>query len=169
MNTSTLPAVLNQLAAPARRLHGTDARWAAAAGIPKETLSRLKKSESCDFRTLAALARAAGLSLAALPARVEGTRMPDRFGRTEEDALLDFCASGNASPEDWAARGPSFFMGGLATLLAGARGFERRRYLELAESLHPGITVPEVFACWLQRTPVRAARFLPLLRKRAGR
>lgn len=30
--------------------------WARAAGLPKETLSRLKRAASCDLRTLAALA-----------------------------------------------------------------------------------------------------------------
>jgi hypothetical protein len=166
MNTLTPATVLNQLAGPARRLHRTDARWAAAAGVPKETLSRLKKSASCDFRTLAALARAAGMSLAALPAPLAGELIPERFGRAEEDVLLEFCARRDLRPESWLAQGPPFFMAGLATLLAGARGFERRRYLELGERLHPGITVPEVFGSWLERAPVRAARFLPQLRKR---
>lgn len=59
-------------------------------------------------------------------------------------------------------------MGGLAVLLASARGFERERYLRLAESLHPGISSPEVFGQWLHTTPLRAARFLPMARKRRG-
>jgi hypothetical protein len=169
MNTSTPAGVLSQLAGPARRLHRTDARWAAAAGVPRETLSRLKKSTSCDFRTLAALAGAAGMSLTALPTLAGGTLVPERFGRAEEEVLLEFCARRDLRPESWLAQGPSFFMAGLATLLAGARGFERHRYLELGERLHPGITVPEVFACWLERSPVRAARFLPQLRRRLAK
>lgn len=106
------------------------------------------------------------MRLAAVPARIDGAHLPRTFGRDEEAALLEFCAAKDLRTERWAAHGPAFFMGGLATLLAGVRGFDRRRYLELAESLHPGITVPEVFGVWLRRTPLRAARFLPQLRKK---
>ena len=160
-------AIVAQLAAPAHRRHGNDARWAMASGVPRETLCRLKKSTSCDLRTLAALASAAGMMLAAVPARIEGDgHWPKHFGRVDEAALLEFCATADLRRESWAARGPAFFMAGLATLLASARGFERRRYLDLAEALHPGITVPEVFDTWLKRSPLRAARFLPQLRKK---
>lgn len=160
-------AIVGQLAAPARRRFGSDARWAMASGVPRETLCRLKKSASCDLRTLAALADAAGMVLAAVPARIEADgHLPRSFGRAEEAALLEFCAAQDLRPESWAAQGPAFFMAGLATLLASARGFERRRYLDLAEALHPGMTVPEVFGAWLIRSPLRAARFLPQLRKK---
>ncbi len=94
--------------------------------------------------------------------------MPNSFGREYEDDLLDLCASGETDPNVWRAHGPGFFMGGLAVLLASARNFERERYLRLAESLHPGISVPEVFKLWLRRSPLRAARFLPLARRRKG-
>ena len=172
MNTPTsrrtpARAIVAQLAASAHRRHGNDARWALASGVPRETLCRLKKSASCDLRTLAALAEAAGMMLAAVPARIESdAHMPKSFGRAEEAALLEFCATADLRPESWAAHGPAFFMAGLATLLASARGFERRRYLDLAEALHPGITAPEVFDAWLKRSPLRAARFLPQLRKK---
>lgn len=175
MNTSIstpgpAQAIVGQLAAPARRKFGSDARWAMASGVPKETLCRLKKSASCDLRTLAALAGAAGMVIAAVPAHIEGNgHMPKSFGRAEEEALLDFCAAEEPGPTSWASHGPAFFMAGLATLLASARGFDRRRYLALAEALHPGITVPEVFASWLNATPLRAARFLPQLRKQLAR
>ena len=92
--------------------------------------------------------------------------MPRSFGRAEEAALLTFCASSDMRVESWRAHGPAFFIGGLATLLASVRGFDRRRYLELAEAVHPGITVPEVFGEWLRRSPLRAARFVPQLRKK---
>lgn len=175
MNSSTsvpTPArvIVAQLTVPARRRFGSDARWATASGVPKETLCRLKKSTSCDLRTLAALASAAGMALAAVPVRIAGNgHLPASFGRAEEGALLEFCAAGDLRRESWAAMGPAFFMAGLATLLASARGFDRRRYLALAESLHPGITLPEAFGAWLERSPLRAARFLPQLRKRSGR
>ena len=58
----------------------------------------------------------------------------------------------------------AIFMGGLAMVLASVRGFDRRRYIELAEALHPGISQPEVFELWLQRSPLRPARFVPMLR-----
>ncbi|MBE0623998.1 MAG: hypothetical protein IH606_04195 [Burkholderiales bacterium] len=153
----------------AKGIFSTDAAWAKASGLPKETLSRLKRSPSCDLRTLAALAQAAGYTLVAVPATAEGgAQLPDSFGREYEDDLLDLCASGNVDPDVWRAHGPGFFMGGLAVLLASARGFERERYLRLAETLHPGISTPEVFALWLQRSPLRASRFLPMARRRRG-
>lgn len=173
MNSSTVPPdprrareILAQIAVSARSKFGSDARWASASGVPKETLCRLKKSASCDLRTLTALAGAVDMVLSAVPARMEGLHMPRKFGRTEEAVLLDFCASSDMRAESWAAHGPAYFMAGVATLLASVRGFDRRRYLELADSLHPGITVPEVFGDWLPRSPLQVARFLPQLRRK---
>jgi hypothetical protein len=168
MNTSIRPArLLDQMSAAAKARFPTASSWAEACGLPKETLSRLKRNPSCDLRTLAALAGAAGCTLVAVPAMAPGEgHMPVPFSREYEDRLLDLCASGNTDVDAWRAHGPSFFMGGLAVLLAGARGFERERYLRLAEILHPGVSTPEVFAMWLSRSPLRPARFLPMARKR---
>lgn len=168
MNTSTRPArLLAGMAAAAKARFRTDAAWAGASGLPKETLSRLKRQSSCDLRTLGALARAAGCSLVAVPdATPAGEHLPERFTRDYEDRLLDLCASGNTDPALWRGHGPGFFMGGLAVLLASARGFDRERYLRLAEALHPGVSTPEVFGLWLKRSPLRAARFLPMARRR---
>jgi hypothetical protein len=153
----------------AKALFSTDANWAKASGLPKETLSRLKRNPTCDLRTLASLAQTAGFTLVAVPATIQdGEHMPGTFGREYEDDLLDLCASGDVDPNVWRAHGPGFFMGGLAVLLASARGFERERYLRLAEALHPGISTPEVFAMWLKRSPLRAARCLPMARRRRG-
>jgi len=172
MNTSTpvTPAkLLDHMGKAAKARFSTDSNWAKASGLPKETLSRLKRNPSCDLQTLAALAQTAGYTLVAVPASTEGgEHMPDRFGREYEDDLLDLCASGEVDPSAWKAHGPSFFMGGLAVLLASARGFERERYLKLAETLHPGSSTPEVFALWLKQSPLRAARFLPMARRRRG-
>jgi len=172
MNTSTtlLPAkLLDQMSGAARGLFSNDANWAKASGLPKETLSRLKRNPSCDLRTLAALAQTAGFALVAVPTTVEGGgHLPTTFDREYEDDLLDLCASGSVDPDAWRAHGPGFFMGGLAVLLASARGFDRERYLRLAETLHPGVSTPEVFALWLQRSPLRPARFLPMTRRRRG-
>jgi hypothetical protein len=165
-----LPAkLLDQMSRAAKGMFSTDSNWAKASGLPKETLSRLKRNPSCDLQTLAALAHTAGYTLVAVPATIEaGEHLPDAFGREYEDDLLDLCASGNVDPDGWRAHGPGFFMGGLAVLLASARGFERERYLRLAEALHPGISTPEVFALWLKRSPLRAGRFLPMARRRRG-
>jgi hypothetical protein len=148
-----------------RRRFGSDRRWAAACRLPPETLSRLRKRESCDFRTLEMLAAAAGFKLSLSPA----TGQPLFKGREPESELLDLCASGETDKAVWQAHGAPFFMGGLAMVLASARGFDRRRYLDLAEDLHPGMSVPEVFDLWLSRTAFSAGRFLPLVRHRRKR
>ena len=160
--------LLAQMAPAVRARFGSDSRWAAASGLPKETLSRLRKKSTCDLRTLGALAQAAGCTLAAVPRDSSDAQMPATFDREYEESLLALCASGNTDATLWRAQGPAFFMGGLAVLMASARGFDREKYLRLAESLHPGVSTPEVFAAWLDKSPVRAARFLPMARRRKG-
>ena len=155
--------LLDQIAPAARKRFGNDKRWASACKLPAETLSRLRKRKSCDLQTLDALAAAAGYELVMAPAAVGNEAA--FFGRAREEELLDLCASGNAEASVWQRHGNGFFMGGLAMLLASARGFNRRRYMELAEALHPGISQPEVFELWLQRSPIRPARFLPMIRR----
>ena len=170
MNTSTSlqPGTLvKQMSEAARAKFSTDAGWAAASGLPKETLSRLKSSASCDLRTLGALADAAGYTLVAVPAvGGENEHAPGKSGRDYEEKLLDLAASGNVDPHVWRGHGPGFFMGGLAVALASCRGFERERYLRLAETLHPGVSTPEVFAMWLKKSNVRPSRFLPMAKRR---
>ena len=95
-----------------------------------------------------------------------GAHMPEAFDREYESSLLDLCASGTTDCEIWSAHGPGFFMGGLAVLLAGVRGFDRERYLRLAEDLHPGVSTPEVLDLWLRQSPLRPTRFLPMVKKR---
>lgn len=179
----TPAALLDRMAPAARKRFGSDKRWAQACGLSAETLSRLRSRASCDLQTVNALAAAAGFELALAPASAasmsadissnfssnSGGSFSDDFSRAREDELLDLCASGTTEPAHWRAHGGgsgSFFIGGLAMLLASARGFDRRRYIELAETLHPGISQPEVFELWLRRSPLRPARFLPLLRHR---
>jgi hypothetical protein len=159
--------LLEQMSWAAKARFPTASSWAQACGLPKETLSRLKRNPSCDLRTLDALARAAGCTLVAVPATAQGgEHMPRSFDRGYEDGLLDLCASGNVDPDAWRAYGPRFFMGGVAVVVGSARGFERERYLRLAEVLHPGASTPEVFAMWLKESPLRPDRFLPMVRKR---
>jgi hypothetical protein len=154
--------LLEEMTPLARRHFGSDRQWALACQLPPETLSRLRKRESCDFRTLEALASVAGFKLVASRAANDHTN----FGREEEEQLLDLCASDNTDPSVWRTYGDQFFMGGLAMMLASARGFDRRRYLDLAETLHPGMSFPEVFDLWLKRTALSPSRFLSLARHR---
>lgn len=157
------------MAQGAKAIFLTEAKWAKASGLPKETLSRLKTQPSCDLRTLAALAQASGYTLVAVPTAMdEQDRVFESYDRDYEDKLLDLAAAGSADPAVWRAYGPGFLMGGLAVMLASARGFERGRYLRLAETLHPGVSTPEVFDMWLKKFPVRPSRFLPLARRRKG-
>lgn len=160
----TPASLLDQLTPAARKRFGNDKRWAAACGLPAETLSRMRKRQSCDLQTLNVLAEAAGYELTMLPAQARENGIS--FGREQESALLDLCASGSTESSAWQALGSGFFMGGLAMMLASVRGFDRRRYIELAEALHPGISQSEVFELWLQRSPLRPARFVPMLRQR---
>lgn len=151
----------------ARRRFTSDAQWARASGVPKETLSRFRSRLTCDARTLWALANGAGCTLVAVPTSSPADeKSAQPFHRVRESALLDLCASGNLAPAYWRAHGDAFQLGGLATLLASTSWFDRGRYLRLAESLHLGITTPEVFALWLKLSPIRPARFLPMLRER---
>ena len=159
--------LIESLRALARQRFSSDAQWARASGVPAETLSRLRSRLTCDVRTLWALAEGAGCTLVAVPAMKKiSASQSQSFDRDYESALLDLCASGNMDPAHWRAQGDEFLMGGLATLLAGADGFDRARYLRVAESLHTGVSTPEVFALWLKRSPIRPARFLPMLRAR---
>lgn len=159
--------LLAQMAPAATARFATESAWARAAGVPKETLSRLKGQPSCDLRTLVALANAAGFTLAAVPAdAAPGRHLPSAFGREAEERLVDLAASRNLDPAAWRGHGPAFFMAGLAVMLASASGFEREPYLRLAETLHPGASSPEAFACWLAQSPVRPSRFLPMARQR---
>lgn len=169
MTTSTLQLtpLLVALRQGARSLGLTDAAWARRAGLRKETLSRLRRRSSCDLATLNALAGVVGARLTVargdLPDSSPDGHFPLQVGRDYEQQLLELCASRSLEPETWAALGPRFFMAGLAVMIASAVGFDRRGLLELAEHLHPGASEPAVFARWLTRSPVRPARFLPML------
>jgi hypothetical protein len=173
---TNLPSLLKAMEAAVAARNWSDRRWAAEAGVRPETVSRLRSRGDCALSTLEALAHVVGLRLfagpnpdaqtsASKPGAAELRHMPAKYGREEEERLLDLCVGRKPDLERWRVAGPSFFMGGLAVMLAGARGYDRARYLELAESLHPGITTPEVFSAWLAQSPVRPSRFLPMLEK----
>lgn len=151
----------------ARVLGLTDSAWAARAGLPKETLSRLKKRESCDFASIAALSEAVGMRLTAVDAGgshlSEDGHFPAAMDREYEERLVELCASREMDFDRWASSGPPFFMAGLAVMIASMRGFDRRALLALAEKLHPGASEPAVFQRWLESSPVRPSRFLPMV------
>jgi len=67
--------------------------------------------------------------------------------------------------DDWRPLGPPFFLAGLAVTLASISRLERRKYLDLAEALHPGATEPRVYAKWLADKPLPPSRFLPTIER----
>jgi hypothetical protein len=166
-STHQLETVLQSLARRARERGLTDSAWAARADIRKETLSRLRGRPSCDFSTLQSLAEAVGVSIGVIEGQRTGLAaddgFPDRLDREYEDQLLELCASGDLGLPRWRRLGPPFFMAGLAVMLASSPNCDRRSLLDLAESLLAGSTQVEVFGSWLERSPVRPSRFLPML------
>jgi len=152
----------------------SDREWAATAGLRHETLCRVKRRGTCDAATLEALARGCGLELAL---RAPGPSQdatdsaanqlfPAHLSRDMEERLLTLCAHGDVDAAHWRAIGPSFFVAGVANLVASANGLDPDgRYARLAESLHPGVRSLEAFRLWLTRSPVKPARFLPMLRQ----
>ena len=165
-STTCLERLLEDLTRHARVRGLNDSQWAAAAQLRKETLSRLRNRGDCDLVTLCALAGAVGSELAVLPASTpQGPGpFPDRFDREYEASILSICASGTLDTAAWRVLGPSFFMAGIAMLLASVRGFDRTSYLHLAEALHPGISHPDIFNGWLARSPLQPSRFIAMLR-----
>ncbi len=175
MNESTgiLQSALLSLTRQARALGLTDTEWATRAAVRKETLSRLRQRRSCDFATLQALAQVVGARIGVLDANAPGSsadgHFPAKVNRRLEEQLLELCASRDFDRERWQSLGPAFFMAGLAVMIASVNGFNRSELCALAEQLHPGSSLPEVFSLWLARSPVRPSRFLPLLAHRVQR
>ena len=149
-----------------------DRQWTLRAGLRPETLSRIRRrGGNGDAATLASLAQACGLTLVAegdamtVPVDASGL-FPLQFDRALEERLLALCASGDVDPAHWRALGPGFFVGGLAALLSCTDDLDADgRYAKLAEALHPGVSAVDTFRTWLHRSPVKASRFLPMLRK----
>jgi hypothetical protein len=156
----------------ARELGLSDTEWANRAGVRKETLSRLRGRQSCDFETLRLLAQAVGARVGVVEMHPPGSsadgHFPEKLDRDYEERLVELSTSDDLDPQRWAGMGPRFFMAGLAVMLASAGHNDRRGLLELAERLHPGASEVPVFNRWLERSPLRPTRFLPLLEP-AGR
>lgn len=166
-STNPVQTLLQALTGVARDAGWLDAEWARRAGLPKETLCRLRSRSNCDFATLAALASALGKQLTVgepTAGRTRASRLwPTVVDRRFEVRLTDLLRSRSTNEREWRELGPAFFLAGLAVTLASVSGFDRRRYLDLAESLHPGASEPRVFARWLADTPLPPARLLPMV------
>jgi hypothetical protein len=162
-SSSRLEGVLVRLRTRARAYGLNDAQWAARAGIRKETLSRMRSRPSCDFATLQALAEVVDASLDVVEYAEPDGLMPARVDREYEELLLALADSKDLSEDRWRAAGPGFFMAGLAVMLASVDDRDRRALLALAERLHAGMSQVGVFALWLERSPLRPSRFLPML------
>lgn len=166
-STNPVQTLLRALSGMARDAGWSDAEWARRSGLPKETLCRLRSRSNCDVATLAALSNALGMQLTAGHPSVGRSHAsglwPTVVDRRFEARLIDLLRSGSTSEAEWRELGPRFFLAGLAVMLASVSGFDRRRYLALAESLHPGASELRVFAKWLADTPVPPARLLPMV------
>lgn len=99
-------------------------------------------------------------------ARAMTKRGAPRWSRRDEERVLKLCACGDYRPSRWLRAGDPEMLSGVAAMLASADGFDRTRMLALAERLHRGMSTPGEFGRWLARSPVQAARFLPMLRQR---
>lgn len=159
--------MLGDLRRAARTAGLSDAEWARRAGVRVETLSRLKDRASCDVDTLLRLAGVvrARLDVTWAEANPDGSPVhwPASVMREDEERLVAFLAQRSLEPRLWLQQGAPFFMAGVAVLLASLAEFDRRRYLDLAETLHPGASTPEVFQMWLDRSPLQLSRFVPML------
>lgn len=114
------------------------------------------------------------LNLAAMSSVADSSAVPygdfpERLDREYEARLVRLAAARPRDPEAWRMAGPGFFMAGLAVMLASVRGEDRSGLLVLAEALSPGASTPEAFARWLQCSPVRPSRFLPMLEMESRR
>ena len=99
-------------------------------------------------------------------ARPATHRRVPRWGRHEEERVVELCALGDFRPSRWLRAGDPGLLAGIATMLASEKGFERTRMLALAERLHPGMSKVAVFNRWLANSPVDPARFLLAVRAR---
>jgi len=95
-----------------------------------------------------------------MPGRSTGAH---KWTRPEEERLVELCARGDFRPSRWLRAGDPRILAGVAAMLASHDGFDRTRMLALAECLAPGMSAPGKFGRWLARSPVLAARFLPVL------
>ena len=170
-STNRLAAILSKLTSRARARAWSDSEWARHAGLPKETLCRLRSRDSCDFRTLDALAWAVDGTLDCrfpIRPRTADGLWPLAVDAGYEDELLDLVNAPVPDERRWRALGPAFFMAGIARAMADVEGQSTAAYLALADTLHPGIGEPAVYERWLSQTPWSPVRWLSRLQVRRG-
>lgn len=92
--------------------------------------------------------------------------MPKSLSRAEEERLLDLAASGDTRPSRWRRAGDTQLLAGVAALLGSLDLGNRERLFALAEQLWPGMSTLDVANDWLRRSPVKADRFVPMVRAR---
>ena len=95
-----------------------------------------------------------------------GMQPSSKWGRSDEERVIELCAKGDFRPSRWLRAGSPDMLAGVAAMLASVEGFDRTRMLALAERLQPGMSTVEAFGQWLASTPIRAERFLPRLKAR---
>ena len=117
-------------------------------------------------RVIAYLVPAHELEASAGKRAAKAASLPGSLSRAAEERLLRLVASGDLRPSRWRRAGDPRLLAGLAVLLASVDLGERERLLALAEQLSPGMTTLERANAWLEHSPVRPDRFLPLLRAR---
>jgi antitoxin (DNA-binding transcriptional repressor) of toxin-antitoxin stability system len=88
------------------------------------------------------------------------------WSRRQEERVVELCANEDFRPSRWLRAGNRYELAGVAAMLASHADFDRSRMLALAERLHPGMSTTTIFNRWLARTPIHAARLLPMLRQR---
>lgn len=98
--------------------------------------------------------------------RKKRQRLPKSLSRAQEERLLELAASGDTRPSRWRRAGPPQLLAGLAALLGSLDLGNRERLLALAEQLWPGMSTLEVANEWLRDSPIKADRFVPMLRAR---
>ena len=88
------------------------------------------------------------------------------LSRSEEERLLELAASGDTRPSRWRRAGDPQLLAGVAALMGSLDLGPRERLFALAEHLWPGMSTLEVANEWLLHAPVKADRFVPMLRAR---
>lgn len=83
--------------------------------------------------------------------------------RDAEKALVDLCAHMPPDVTLWRDLGSAEFLAGIAVMLAGHLGYERRAYLALAESLHDGAGKVESYSVWHKKYKPDFARLLTMI------
>lgn len=95
--------------------------------------------------------------------------MPRSLSRSEEERLIELAASGDTRPSRWRRAGNPRLLAGLAALLGSLDLGDRERLFALAEHLWPAMSTLEVANDWLRHSPIKADRFVPMLKARLDR